>query len=288
MLTEHIKETNSVPRSFSEIAFGLGLGEPAPPGWQPLAARSLLILVGVTGVGKSTTIAALREAGLDFHLLPNRRALADQLIIPEVQALDGLPIQPVRDRTERFALTRRYRERYPGGIVHALAQLWVSPVLQGSLLFDGLRGENEVRCAVEQLPLAYFVLLDAPDWVRVQRLLNRNDAFDRASAVPLPGVEGSVSGLKSLAELGMPEAAALFTSSEEQALLSLLIQEDVTLDDLRAKLSIVIAERRSYDPAATRQTLACLALARSVIVDTSACAPDHAAQLILEKLGAGI
>ncbi len=47
------------------------------------------------------------------------------------------------------------------------------------LIFDGLRGKNEVTHAVELLPQARFLFLHAPDEVRVNRLLSRGDVFDR-------------------------------------------------------------------------------------------------------------
>ncbi len=82
----------------------------------------LLILVGLTGTGKTTTVNALREVGLDFHLLPNRRAMTDEFIIGYLQKLDGDSVEVVRDRTERFAYTRRYREMFPGGMAWALRE----------------------------------------------------------------------------------------------------------------------------------------------------------------------
>ena len=93
--------------------------------WQPISQAQLLILVGVTGVGKSTTAEALNQTDYTFELLPNRRALTDQLIIATLQQQDGQPIKTVRDRALRFDFTRRYREQFPGGMAHALAQLWV-------------------------------------------------------------------------------------------------------------------------------------------------------------------
>ena len=53
------------PAPFTQITAQTAIGEPLPPRWTPIARCPLLILVGVTGVGKSTTLAALRAAGLD-------------------------------------------------------------------------------------------------------------------------------------------------------------------------------------------------------------------------------
>ena len=61
--------------------------QPLGDGWQSVAHLPLLILVGVTGVGKSTTLALLEAADPPVRQLPDRRTLADQLIT-KVQ-LDG-------------------------------------------------------------------------------------------------------------------------------------------------------------------------------------------------------
>ena len=168
--------TASLP--FTQLAPGIAIGSPAPATWQALVDCPLLIIVGVTGVGKSTTLEKLAKTGRPYTLLPNRRILTDQLIISYMQALDQQPIQPVTDRKVRFDYTRRYRERFPGGMSHALTQLWIEPMQLGpNLIFDGLRGADEVTHAVQELPQARFVVLHAPDVVRVQRLLKRNDAL---------------------------------------------------------------------------------------------------------------
>ena len=86
----------------------------------------LLILVGLTGTGKTTTVNALHDQGGRFQLLPNRRELTDQLIIAHVQQQDGEALVPVTDRAQRFAYTRRYREMHPGGMAYALGQYSVN------------------------------------------------------------------------------------------------------------------------------------------------------------------
>jgi hypothetical protein len=275
-------QRQSVQLPFQLLSPGLGAGAPAPAGWQPIAARPLLILVGVTGVGKSTTLALLDRAGVPFTLLPDRRVLTDDLIIAQMQAAAGQAIQQVVDRKQRFDYTRRYRQRFPGGMAHALAQLWVNPAeLDRLLIFDGLRGENEVAHAAKALPGARFVLLDAPDAARVQRLLGRNDAFDRVASSADISTVGSLADFQSL---GVPEAAVLFTGDEGESLLELARQGAVAVDDLRAKLQIVVEERRNYDPRATLAALRAAAPARTLYVDTMLYPPDQVAQQIVDWL----
>jgi len=261
----------------------VGYGEPPSPAWQPIRARPLLVLVGVTGVGKSTTLAALRRAGLAFHLLPDRRELTDRLIIPAMQAVAGETSAPVADRAQRFAYTRAYRQHHPGGMGEALSMLWIDvEQTPGLLLFDGLRGENEVTFAAQALPQARFVMLDAPDVVRVIRLMGRQDPFDVIAARSAhPAHE-----MQRFTNLDVEGADALFTPQEQHILVDLVSSGEVTADDLRKALAIVVEERRNYDPAATRAALEKTAPERTLVVDTVADAPHTVALKILELLRA--
>lgn len=249
---------------FQTIAPHLAVGADAQAHWRAISTLPLVILVGVTGVGKSTLLGELTKLGANYLLLPDRRDLTDQLIIGAMQAADALPVAPVKDRGQRFAYTRRYRERYAGGMAHALTQLWISDAAPANLLiFDGLRGANEVEYAAAALPRARFVMLDAPDVVRLQRLLGRGDAFDRITvATPAQG------NATNFAELALPEASSIFTAAEEATILSWLHNGIVTADDLRAKLQIVIEERRSYDPVATLAALRAHAPQALLYLDT--------------------
>lgn len=269
--------TTALP--FTRLAPGLAAGDLAPAGWQPLAAADLLILVGVTGVGKSTLLAELATRGPAYTLLPDRRVLTDALIITQMQIADGVMPGPVTDRKLRFDYTRRYRERTPGGMAAALTQLRLEKPA-GLYLFDGLRGANEIEFAATAFPQARFVMLDAPDAVRVGRLLGRGDAFDRVQSDRPPAVNQAVS----FAELGVPDAAAVFSPAEEAHLLGWAARGEVSPTDLAAKLKIVVEERRNYDPAATRAALAEHAGDRSLIVDTVTYPPAAAAQMLLAWL----
>lgn len=274
--------SSSENTSFDLFKPWLGVGRPTSYTWEPISMQqSLLILVGVTGVGKTTTVEALRHAGLSFVLLPNRRELTNKLMITWVQDHKNVPRMPVKDRTERFAHTAYYRQHFPGGMAHTLARLWVNPETMNVsyMIFDGLRGENEIHHAVKLLPQARFIFLHAPHFVRIQRLLNRQDKFDAISRTSK--LENKGSQLKRLAELGVGELEGLLSAEEEQTLLTLVQQGQVSLEDLQAKLSIVLAERNNYDPDATKETLLRLAPERTFFVDTTQYGPDEVAQLIL-------
>ena len=255
----------------------------APPHWQPIIEMPIVVVVGLTGVGKSTTIKHLTQL-LPFFVLPDRRELADRVVIPAVQDELGLPRSAVRDRVERFRLTARYRERNPGGMAHALARLRVDPsALGGHLIFDGLRGVDEIRWAIAHLPRSRFLGLRAPESVRLLRLLGRHENFDVAAvesavlATAARDVESlvrAVDGLDSV--IARDELAALLSSSA---------LEGVALDEIASKAAILVEESRNYDPVATMKVLeAELGPWRHLIVNTAAHTPAEVADQVARWL----
>ena len=273
---------------FRKLADGLGVGRP-PAGWVKIVDMPVLILVGVTGVGKSTAVDALRARMGGISLLPNRRKLADLLVIPAVQGWDGDPPTPVTDRRRRFDDTGRSRQRYRGGLAHAFSRLVLqrqpaAPASGAVNIFDGLRGADEVAFAAQNLPLARFAVLNAPDVVRVERLLQRQDVFDQVGDSggrspqslrhpgPAPG------GGFRWEEAG--EGRELFTPEERAHLSALVDRGEVDDVELAAKIAIVAAERRNYDPNAAIEILRAAAPDRALVVDTTTHAPaEVAAQL---------
>lgn len=250
--------------------------------WQSLVEQDVIIFVGLTGVGKTTTLDAVSALGFSFTLLPNRRSLTDDLLIAELQLADGDPVEAVRDRAQRFAYTRRYRELYAGGMAYALAQLALKvdpadPPLR--YLFDGLRGANEVTHAAQIFPRASFIVLTASDFVRVQRLLTRNDEFDQVSA---PNPHAAQDDLPADDLLG--KAASLFAPSEQRDLQELVRSGAVDPEELRAKLKIVLTERQNYDSLASIDALNEVAPKRTLVVDTAAHDPQQVGEQIVRFL----
>ena len=298
---------------FELLADGLGVGRP-PAGWVAIVDMPVLILVGVTGVGKSTAVDALRARWGEISLLPNRRKIADLLVIPTVQGWDGDPPTTVTDRRRRFDYTGRYRQRHPGGLAHAFSRLVLQrrPAVPGRgavTIFDGLRGADEVSFAAQSLPLARFAVLNAPDVVRVERLLQRQDAFDQVSensggqrSVP-SGQRPVPSGQRPVPSDDTPDATRhcssasdggfrwvevaegqdLFTREEQDHLAALVSRGEVDGAELAAKIAIVAAERRNYDPYAAVEILCAAALDRTVVVDTTTHSPTEVAAK-LERL----
>jgi hypothetical protein len=286
---------------FELLADGFGVGRP-PAGWAAIVDMPVLILVGVTGVGKSTAVDALRTRWGEISLLPNRRKIADLLVIPTVQGWDGDPPTVVTDRRRRFDYTGRYRQRYPGGLAHAFSRLVLQrrpagPGRGALTVFDGLRGADEVTFAAQSLPLARFAVLNAPDVVRVERLLQRQDAFDQVSANaggqrpgPSDGTPNATRHSSSDSDGGfrwteVAEGRELFTHEEQAYLAALVSRGEVDGAELAAKIAIVAAERRNYDSHAAVEILRAAALERTVVVDTTAHAPAEVAAK-LERIAA--
>ena len=291
---------------FELLADGLGVGRP-PAGWVAIVDMPVLILVGVTGVGKSTAVDALRTRWGEISLLPNRRKIADLLVIPTVQGWDGDPPTVVTDRRRRFDYTGRYRQRHPGGLAHAFSRLVLQrrPAVPGRgavTIFDGLRGADEVSFAAQSLPLARFAVLNAPDVVRVERLLQRQDAFDQVSEnsggqrsvasgqrpVPSDDTPDATRHCSSASDGGfrweeVAEGQDLFTGEEQDHLAALVSRGEVDGAELAAKIAIVAAERRNYDPHAAVEILRAAALDRTVVVDTTTHSPTEVAAK-LERL----
>lgn len=267
-----------------ELAPGIGIGFSVSQGWFPLVERPFLILVGLTGVGKSTVTAALSHAGLEFSLLPNRRTLTDRFIIPTIVKMDEKGGNP-SCRLSRLYYTRRYKQLFPAGMVHILSQLQIAPLeIHFPLIFDGLRGENEVTYATKMLPLAQFVFLDAPEYVRLQRLLIRNDSFDRVAKSSQAGQHPEVSQSRSFADLGVPEASVFFSDRETAEILERVRQGVYSVSAVRDRLKIVVEERRSYDPSATRAALEKLASDRTLVIDTTRYSPELIARKVVQFL----
>lgn len=228
----------------------------------------MLVLVGVTGVGKSTTLGALgalHTLGLGFQALPDRREITDAVIF------DG---EQISDRAKRFERTAAFRKAHPGGMAQALEQ--ISVALKPPILFDGLRGLAEVTHAVDTFPLARFVALDAPDTVRVSRLLGRGDMFDAVHTKTVQ-TNSSSSDASALELLHAIDGVHAVFSHAQLAQLAALPQAP---SEIAAKVSIVVTERQHYDPVTVNAFLKSLPSHRAVVADTAL----ESAQVIAQRI----
>lgn len=270
MSTLHTASLGPSTAPFTTIAPGIGFGGPLPGGWRSMADSEVLVLVGVTGAGKSTAIAALEQRGIRFSLLPDRRVVTDKAIIPLYA--DG----PVTDRVQRFSITQRFTRDCPGGMAAVLAGLAADASKRGlPLVFDGLRGEAEVAHAAEALPRARFLVLTAPDMVRLMRLLKRGDAFDRAA----PGAD-----LAAGSDFELPGADGILTDGEVDRLRAEVAAGTLAAADVLAKFKIIAAERRNYDPDRAVETLMAIAPERTAVVDTTVSGPAEVGSVLARLL----
>jgi hypothetical protein len=258
-----------------------------PAGFQSLIEFPLVIMVGLTGVGKSTVLELLPNNGLSFTLLPNRREITDQIIIAWLQAEARQAPFPVTDRLERFEYTARYRAKFPGGMAHALGRLVVNPSgIQPLLIFDGLRGLNEVQHAATYFPLACFVVLDAPDTIRLNRLLKRGDVFDMTDSAVLPGSLASQNLMAAL--LAVPNIEAVFSEEQLQQIAKASRVAQIPADEVIQKISIIVKERRNYDSNTARVYLTrTLPPQKVLVIDTATHSPYVVAEKMAQWLGAG-
>jgi hypothetical protein len=162
----------------------------AAAGFVPLPQVAVCMVVGLTGTGKSTALARLdaqRSAGSTLFEddIPDRRTLADLAIIPTAQALAGEPVQPVKDREQRFALTRRFAQSVDaGGSAAVYGWLYYQWDGRTPLLSDGLRGPGEIAYALAHYPRWRVCELWVDPLIRLRRLSQRGDRFDVVGRAP--------------------------------------------------------------------------------------------------------
>ncbi|MCY4018966.1 MAG: hypothetical protein OXG39_06130 [Chloroflexi bacterium] len=152
-------------------------------GYHSLGSHPLLMLVALTGTGKSTTLACLRQnlGPEGMGVIPSRRELADWIALPMMQTLNGEATRPVADRVRRFAYTRSFAERVPGGMAAAFSWLYLADSFSDLVIAEGIRGGNEMRHALTRFPAWRIVELTLDPLTRLRRLSERRDRFDRAA-----------------------------------------------------------------------------------------------------------
>jgi dephospho-CoA kinase len=238
--------------------------------------QSILFIIGLTGVGKSTTLKVLQSSASKFELLPNRRELADTIIIPEVQRAEGREQRAEKDRLERFRLTAKYREMYPASMVHALQHfLAENKMTEQNLIFDNIRGLDECRAAAQTFPGSRFIFLDAPPIIRLKRIIGRGDSFDQVAATRLE----NDSFIEKL--LALNGAEKLFDVYEIARLDTSGIDESKILDAVQ----IILTEHQNYNSSNAKHYLESqLDDTRLLYLDTSQLAIEEVAKKIQEWL----
>lgn len=147
----------------------------------------IYFLMALTGTGKTTTLnelSKLRDQGKIHYAenIPTRRELADWIIIPIAQTLQNQPVEPVKNRVQRFEYTRYFAESFPGGSALVYSTLYYDWDGQTPLLSDGIRGAEELSYALTNCTAWQIIELWVDLLIRLQRLSQRDDEFDRVSA----------------------------------------------------------------------------------------------------------
>lgn len=194
----------------------------------------ILFISGLTGVGKSSTLKTLSSQG-EYQLLPNRRDLTDQIVIPEILRDRQQEIKPVKDRLERFRITAEYRAKYPKGIIQALKS-HLATLGDGSYIFDNIRGLDECKATVSEFPDGRVIFLDAPPMVRLKRLIGRNDSFDKVNR-PIRSTN-LLEQLQAIAHIDQ-----VFELGEIVSLKTPTLEDDTILDAVH----IILAEQKNYN-----------------------------------------
>ncbi|GAB5490680.1 MAG: hypothetical protein Phog2KO_08950 [Phototrophicaceae bacterium] len=143
-----------------------------------VSTLAVLMLVALTGTGKSTTLEALKLTGLHCtDCLPSRRDIADFIVIPMMQHLRGEPFKHIQDRAKRFAYTRAFANQVEGGLGAVFSWLYLQTDKQ-LIISEGIRGTNEIQFAINHCPKWLIVELMLDPLTRLERLSTRNDSFD--------------------------------------------------------------------------------------------------------------
>ena len=237
---------------------------------------SLLFIVGLTGVGKSTTLAAINNTKKPFTVLPNRRDLTNDIIVPTIQQEEGRELEHITDRVERFRMTRAYRDLHSGGIAHALTT-WLEqhPPESDKLVFDSIRGDHEAKYAAIFFPNSRFIVLNASNVVRLQRLCKREDKFD---TVKIPNLSRGF-------RQAMQNIDGMERLFDTENLVQLAQDWQVPEDEFLKALRIVCTEAEHYDQETTSRYLTYnLPPARRLIIDSSEQSVDEISEQIKKWL----
>ncbi|NER37382.1 MAG: hypothetical protein F6J93_26020 [Oscillatoria sp. SIO1A7] len=137
--------------------------------------------------------------------------------------------------------------------------------------------------ATQMLPKAQFVVLEAPNRVRLERFLIRNDSFDRIGQSSSADNKNE-NKISSFAQLGVPEAVNLFSPEERTEILTQLNQGHYSLSDFRDRLKIILEEQKNYDPLAARSVLEALPSTKTLFIDTTLDTPESISQKVMSFL----
>jgi deoxyadenosine/deoxycytidine kinase len=146
-----------------------------------LASANCIIIAGFSGCGKSTLTKLLLGRLSNYYNIPERRILTDKFIINPLMEKYNLK-ENFLIRKNRINLVNFFKNNTPEGIVYFLKNIYLSPLKYDGYIFDGIRGDDEIKAALECFPNAKIIHLTASEEVRKERIYSRNDSFDYLSS----------------------------------------------------------------------------------------------------------
>lgn len=130
-----------------------------------------VLVFGGVGVGKTTLVTAL-AAKLRGEVL-DRRALVTAHVLPHYKQETGINAE---SREERVVATQWFLQNNPG--LGRIVRQHVAGNPETLYVGDVLRDKEEIEYVLQNMRNAIIIALDAPQDVRAQRVVGRNDAFD--------------------------------------------------------------------------------------------------------------
>ena len=208
----------------------------------------LVILVGVTGTGKSTGLELLTESfDKNVVLIPERRILTDHFILRPLMREQGLAERTLT-REERYPYLKQFRKDHPEGVAGILRQLALKKPLESDqfLVFDGLRGLNEIDYALENFSNCHFLAFDTPYSVRILRLLERRDSHDNFIRE-----NKSLDSVESI----LKKISNRLSKEELDSFKEAILSNKYHLDDLSHKVEVIEREELLYTPKSSLKRL---------------------------------
>lgn len=254
------------------ITSNLCYGNPPSNEWISLDKSKLIIISGLTGVGKTSVIRDLLNSGGSYLLLPNRRELTDKVIIPPYVGEKKIE---TLNRLERFEISRKFRADNPGGMGFVISKLYMpqESLKDHTIIFDNLRGENEIRFGIKHFPDAFFISLYASPLVRLRRLIKRKDAFDKLNSNTLA---------KEIEKKNFP--AGFYDLITREEFENEVYENRFDLDEAVEAVRIINKEHKNYNALVTNTLLENELSGNYVVLNTDSLSLKEIQKIVVKKL----
>lgn len=148
-----------------------------------LTEQNVIFIAGFTGSGKSTLIKKLIRNLEGFTEIPERRIITLKGIIEPYAAHLSLQCN-FNNRADRIDIVKNYKKNIPEGIVFPMKHIRITKKIQKGFIFDGIRGEEELKNVLEVFKKAKVIVLNASKEKRLNRIIERKDSYDQMKNSP--------------------------------------------------------------------------------------------------------